>query len=85
MHIYTYIYIYIYIHTHTHIYIHTHTHLQAPIMISVFLSLKRMAEAYPSMTTGGALWFTDLSVTVCNVCFCMCVASLRACLLVKIL
>ena len=31
---------------------------QAPIMISVFLSLRKMAGTYPSMMTGGAFWFT---------------------------
>jgi hypothetical protein len=31
---------------------------QAPIMISVFLSLRKMAGTYPSMMTGGAYWFT---------------------------
>ena len=31
-------------------------------MISVFLSLRRMATEYPSMIDGGMLWFTDLSI-----------------------
>jgi YidC/Oxa1 family membrane protein insertase len=36
--------------------------LQMPIFISMFFALKTMPELYPSMTEGGTLWFTDLSV-----------------------
>lgn len=37
--------------------------IQAPIFISTFLVLKNMAYyKIPSLTTGGVLWFTDLSI-----------------------
>jgi len=36
--------------------------IQAPVMISIFLSLRRMALEYPSFQTGGMLWFQDLSI-----------------------
>ena len=35
---------------------------QAPLFISFFFALKHMSVSYPSFKTGGALWFTDLSV-----------------------
>jgi YidC/Oxa1 family membrane protein insertase len=37
--------------------------VQAPIFISVFFALKKMAEAnWPEFLNGGAFWFTDLTV-----------------------
>ncbi|XP_013930911.1 PREDICTED: mitochondrial inner membrane protein OXA1L [Thamnophis sirtalis] len=37
--------------------------VQAPIFISFFFALRKMAECpVPSMQTGGLLWFTDLTV-----------------------
>lgn len=37
--------------------------IQAPIFISFFIALRKMATApIPSMTTGGAFWFTDLTI-----------------------
>lgn len=32
--------------------------IQAPVMISVFLSLRHMADHYPSFKDGGMYWFT---------------------------
>lgn len=38
--------------------------IQAPVMISFFISLRRMAELpVESLTQGGMSWFTDLSIT----------------------
>jgi YidC/Oxa1 family membrane protein insertase len=36
--------------------------LQAPIFISFFFGLKSMGDYYPGLSTGGAFWFTDLTV-----------------------
>ena len=35
---------------------------QFPVFISFFMGLKAMGEYYPGFTTGGAYWFTNLSV-----------------------
>lgn len=35
---------------------------QFPIFISFFVGVRRLAQTEPSMATGGAYWFTDLSV-----------------------
>ena len=35
---------------------------QIPVFISMFFGMKTMHEYYPGMETGGAAWFTDLSV-----------------------
>lgn len=34
---------------------------QLPVFMSFFFGLKTMGEYYPEISTGGALWFTDLS------------------------
>eukprot|EP00516_Mucochytrium_quahogii_P006354 CAMPEP_0203757416 /NCGR_PEP_ID=MMETSP0098-20131031/10487_1 /ASSEMBLY_ACC=CAM_ASM_000208 /TAXON_ID=96639 /ORGANISM=" , Strain NY0313808BC1" /LENGTH=364 /DNA_ID=CAMNT_0050649625 /DNA_START=204 /DNA_END=1298 /DNA_ORIENTATION=+ len=36
--------------------------VQLPLFLSMFWALKGMAVDYPSMATGGTLWFTDLSI-----------------------
>jgi hypothetical protein len=36
--------------------------VQAPLFISFFYGLRKMADYYPSINNGGALWFTDLTV-----------------------
>jgi len=36
--------------------------VQMPLFITFFLGLRRLAQTYPTMKEGGALWFTDLSV-----------------------
>ena len=35
--------------------------LQMPIFISAFMALRQMHEYFPGYSSGGALWFTDLS------------------------
>ena len=35
--------------------------VQLPIFVSFFLAMKDMPQMYPEMSTGGALWFTDLA------------------------
>lgn len=35
--------------------------IQGPIFISFFLAVRNMAEKVPSLKSGGALWFTDLT------------------------
>jgi len=37
--------------------------VQAPVFISFFWGLRRLAEARPDAATGGALWFTDLGAS----------------------
>jgi hypothetical protein len=36
--------------------------VQAPVFISFFIAIQRMSAGVPSFATGGASWFTDLSV-----------------------
>jgi YidC/Oxa1 family membrane protein insertase len=36
--------------------------IQLPIFIVIFMSLKDMGNKFPGFSSGGALWFTDLSV-----------------------
>lgn len=36
--------------------------IQLPILISIFLGIRRMGTYFPEFMTGGTLWFTDLSV-----------------------
>lgn len=36
--------------------------LQLPIFVSYFLGLQAMATFFPDLVTGGAMWFTDLTV-----------------------
>ena len=36
--------------------------LQMPIFISLFMALRQMQDYCPGYTTGGVLWFTDLSI-----------------------
>lgn len=36
--------------------------IQMPLFMTFFFALRRMAEEFPSLETGGAAWFTDLSI-----------------------